>query len=87
MKYLLLIYLLSISSFAGWEGFDFKYNRFIEIDKNELVRPGKKIFYRDDSLNIFEAEVISIYNRSSAVELWIYDLKKEEEVLFQMNKY
>ena len=66
---------LVISSAAlGWDGYDYGKGAFVEIEKGQLVRPGRdiEIFdYNDGSYKNVEVE--SIRRSGGSVEVEVYD--------------
>ena len=85
VKMTLGLIVLSNLLLATWTGFDHKNSRFIQIDKNELVRSSGIIEYMDaDTFTYYPAEVISVEKAWGKIEVRLYDLKTEEEFTASM---
>ncbi len=80
-----LILLHPLISFA-WDGYDYNSGSYIEIDKGNLVRPGKDIEIYDYSSGQYkDVEVQSIYGSGSSTEVEVYDYSTGEYRTFDMD--
>ena len=80
-----LILALSIPVMA-WDGYDYEKGAHVEIEKGNLVRPGRDIEiydYQDGSYK--DVEVQSIQRSGSNVEVEVYDYNKGEYRTLEMD--
>ena len=83
MKKILVVTLLlfALPSFA-WEGFDYDTDDYIEIEKGNLVRPGRDIEIFDYSVGEYrDVRVESV----SSDEIEVYDYETDEYRTFDMD--
>lgn len=67
------IFLAPIASQA-WSGYDYESGSYVDIDKGNLVRPGRDIeIYDWETGEYKEVEVQSIRRSGSGVEVEVYD--------------
>ena len=72
------LFILS-SNLLAWDGYDYEKGTYVEIDKGNLVRPGKDIEIYDYSTGQYkDVEVQSIRGSGSNTELEIYDYSTGE---------
>jgi hypothetical protein len=92
MKKIFIIAVLAIllfcdPSFAAWEGYDYKRGEYIEIDKGNLVRPGRDIeIYNQRTGEYRDVEVDNIRRTGSRVEIEVYDHNTNEYRTFEMDR-
>lgn len=85
MKHLTLVALFLSSSAFAWQGYDYERGAFIEIEKGNLVRPGREIEIYDYDKGYINVEVESIYRRGRTVEVEVYDYNSGETRTLEMN--
>jgi len=86
MKYLnvLLIALVSLAAEA-WDGYDYETGSYVEIEKGNLVRPGRDIEIYDYGTGEYrDVEVQSITGSGSGAEVEVYDYNTGEYRTFDM---
>lgn len=67
------------SHLLAWDGYDHEKGTYIEIDKGNLVRPGKDIEIYDYSTGQYkDVEVQSIRGSGSNTEVEVYDYSTGE---------
>ena len=70
---LLIIIFVPVFAFA-WDGYDYESGSYVEIDKGNLVRPGKDIEVYDYGTSEYkDVEVQSIRDSGSGTEVEVYD--------------
>jgi hypothetical protein len=72
----LIIFLLSAlvaTSATAWSGYDYERGTFVDIEKGNLVRPGRDIEIYDYQGGYREVEVQSIRRVGSSVEVEVVD--------------
>jgi hypothetical protein len=82
-----LYFLLGVTLPAfAWDGYDYDKDTFIEIDKGNLVRPGRDIEIFDyNSGQYKDVEVQSIQSHGSNTEVEIYDHDSGEYRTLEMD--
>lgn len=88
MKKVILLSLLFVSLSAfSWDGYDYEKGAYVEIEKGNLVRPGKDIEIYDYSTGEYkEVEVQSIEDHGSSTEVEIFDPSSGEYRTLDMDK-
>ncbi|MFH7325947.1 DUF5334 family protein [Desulfurivibrio sp. C05AmB] len=86
----LVIVLFAVLAFAAtshaWSGYDYDRGSYVEIERGNLVRPGREIeFYDYDSGEYRYGDVESIRRFGSSVEVEVYDRDTGEYRLFEMD--
>ena len=70
----------------AWDGYDYESGSYIEINKGNLVRPGRDIEIYDYSSGEYkDVEVQSITGYGSSKELEVYDYDTGEYRTFEMD--
>lgn len=64
--------LLAINAYA-WNGFDYGSGTYVEIEKGNLVRPGRDIEIYEYGSGYKDVTVESIRRSGSSVEIEVYD--------------
>lgn len=86
MKKFLFAILASASlSAVAWGGYDYENGTFIEIEKGNLVRPGREIEVFDYRSGYRSVEVESIRRIGSKVEIEVTDNESGETRTFEMD--
>lgn len=89
MKNLLAASLLIVSPLTAqaWGGYDYDSGSFIEIEKGNLVRPGREIEYFDYGSGQYRYGTVESMNRyGSTVEVEIYDHQGRGHRTFEMDR-
>lgn len=75
MKYIVTILVLILPTFSyAWDGYDYESGSYVEIDKGNLVRPGRDIEIYDYGTGEYkDVEVQSIRGSGSGAEVEVYD--------------
>jgi len=82
----LIIFLISPNVVSSWEGYDYENGSYIEIDKENLVRPGNDIEIYDYGTGEYkDVEVESINRFGSSAEIEVYDYSTGEHRIFDMD--
>jgi hypothetical protein len=82
----IILLLLTPATYA-WNGYDYDRGSYVEIEKGNLVRPGREIEYFDyDSGEYKYGDVESINSYGSSVEVEIYDPDTGKYRIFEMEK-
>ena len=87
MRNLIIIWsILALTSpAAAWDGYDYESGNYVEIEKGQLVRPGREIEYFDyDKGEYRYGDVESIRDSGSSVEVEVYDQESGEYRTFEM---
>ena len=73
--YIPLFIIIFVPAFAyAWDGYDYESGSYVEIDKGNLVRPGKDIEIYDYGTGEYkDVEVQSIRDSGSGTEVEVYD--------------
>jgi len=74
------------SEIAAWEGYDYESSSHIEIEKGNLVRPGRDIEVYEYGEGYKTFEVQDINRRGSNVEVEVYDYETGEYRTFEMDR-
>lgn len=85
-----LLFILLGTVIAGnvfaWDGYDYDSGSNIEIDKGNLVRPGREIeIYDYESGEYKDVEVQSMRRSGSGVEVEVYDYDSGEYRTLEMD--
>jgi len=88
MKLTLVIILLLFTTIVyAWDGYDYDRGSYVEIEKGNLVRPGREIEYYDYGSGEYKhGDVESIDSYGSSVEVEIYDSDTGEYRTFEMDR-
>ena len=80
MKKIAIIMALALPAIANaWDGYDYEKGSYVEIEKGNLVRPGKDIeIYDFETGEYKEVEVQSIRGTGSGAEVEVYDYESGE---------
>jgi hypothetical protein len=83
MKYILLILwvITPLSLSIAWDGYDYEKGGYIEIEKGNLVRPGKEIEIYDYSDGEYKNVEVESVNSD---EVEVYDNETGESRTFEM---
>ena len=82
----IILLLFTITSYA-WDGYDYDRGSYVEIEKGNLVRPGREIEYYDYGSGEYKyGDVESINSYGSSVEVEIYDSDTGEYRTFEMDR-
>lgn len=87
MRNLIIIFsILALTSpAAAWDGYDYESGNYVEIEKGQLVRPGREIEYFDYDKGEFRyGDVESIRDSGSSVEVEVYDQESGEYRTLEM---
>jgi len=84
-----IILLVSMAAFSShtiaWDGYDYERGAYVEIEKGNLVRPGREIEYYDYDAGEFKyGDVESIRRIGSSVEVEVLDHESGEIRTFEM---
>jgi hypothetical protein len=86
MKRICLVMLLLPLSAWSWDGFDYESGSNVEIEKGNLVRPGREIEYFDYGSGQYKSgEVESIRRSGRSVEVEVLDNETGEIRTFDMD--
>ena len=87
-KYALIFTVLVLVTPAfAWDGYDYGSGSSVEVEKGQLVRPGRDIeFYDYGEGEYRQGEVQSMRDRGSSVEVEVYDQESGEYRTFEMEK-
>lgn len=86
MKAALLLALATVSFQAfAWGGYDYEKGVFVEIEKGNLVRPGRDIEVYDFNKGYIDVEVESIRRTGSTVEVEVRDNQTGELRTLEMD--
>lgn len=87
MKTILFLTLTAASFLAlAWEGYDYKRGTHVEIEKGNLVRPGKEIEIFDYQKGRCQnVEVEAVHRNGSTVEVEVRDYQSGETRTLEMN--
>jgi hypothetical protein len=86
MKRIFLALLLFPISALSWDGFDYESGTNVEIEKGNLVRPGREIEYFDYGSGQYKSgEVESIRRSGRSVEVEVLDNESGEIRTFDMD--
>jgi len=92
MKFISLVFIailvasVPVSS-SAWDGYDYKKGAYVEIEKGQLVRPGREIEIYDYSDGRYkDVEVESIRSRGRSVEIEIRDRDSGEYRTLEMDR-
>jgi len=81
----LLICFIPFTAIA-WDGYDYDKGSYVEIEKGNLVRPGKDIeIYDYETGEYKEVEVQSITGSGSGAEVEVYDYDTGEYRTLEMD--
>jgi len=81
-----LLIIVALPTFV-WDGYDYQKGSFVEIDKGNLVRPGRDIEVYDYTTGQYkDVEVQSIQNHGSSTEVEVYDHDSGEYRTLDMDK-
>lgn len=87
MKSIIIASLAICTPAYAWNGYDYNQNSHVEIEKGNLVRPGREIEYYDYSSGKYSyGDVESVNRYGSKVELEIRDNETGERRTFEMDK-
>ena len=84
---LIIAIILTIPNFASsWDGYDWDSGSYIEIDKGNLVRPGRDIeIYDYDKSEYKDVKVESVNRYGGTVEVEVYEHSTGEYRTFDMD--
>ena len=69
----------------AWEGYDYESESYVEIEKGQLVRPGREIEYYDYGTGEYRyGDVESIQRYGSSIEVEIYDVESGDYRTLEM---
>lgn len=86
MKHVIAAALLALPCVAtAWDGYDYERGVHVEIEKGQLVRPGREIEVYEYGAGYKSFEVESIRRHGSSVELEVIDLESGESRSFDMD--
>jgi len=87
MKYLYLSISLMLPGLAhAWDGYDYESGTYVEIEKGNLVRPGREIEVYDYGKGEYRnVEVQSITGTGSGAEVEVYDYETGETRTLEMD--
>ncbi len=81
----LLGFLATLPAFA-WDGYDYEKGTYVEIEKGQLVRSGRKIEFFDYEKGEYRSgDVEAIRRLGSRVEVEVYDQESGEYRTFDMD--
>jgi pyruvate/2-oxoglutarate/acetoin dehydrogenase E1 component len=79
-------FLIVFPAFA-WDGYDYQKGSYVEIEKGNLVRPGKDIeIYNYSTGEYKDVEVQSIHGSGSGAEVEVYDYDTSEYRTLDMDE-
>ncbi|NVZ10250.1 DUF5334 family protein [Allochromatium humboldtianum] len=82
-----IILLLFTATTHAWDGYDYDRGSYVEIEKGNLVRPGREIEYYDYGSGEYKyGDVESINSYGSSVEVEVYDSDAGEYRTFEMDR-
>ncbi len=82
-----IILLLFTTATYAWDGYDYDRGSYVEIEKGNLVRPGREIEYYDYGSGEYKyGDVESINSYGSSVEVEVYDSDTGEYRTFEMDR-
>ncbi len=77
--------LMSVAAAHAWDGYDYQSGTYVEIEKGQLVRPGREVEYYDYGKGQYRyGDVESIRRYGSSVEVEVYDQESGEYRTFDM---
>lgn len=83
----LIFAMLMAGNALAWDGYDYNSGSYVEIEKGNLVRPGREIEFYDYGTGEYRhGSVETITNRGSSVEVEVYDQQTGEYRTFDMDK-
>lgn len=74
------------SKIAAWEGYDYESSSHIEIEKGNLVRPGRNIEVYEYGEGYKNFEVQHINRHGPNVEIEVYDYETGGYRIFEMDE-
>ena len=85
--FILVATLLVTSPAFAWDGYDYEKGSYVEIEKGNLVRPGRDIEIYDYNTGQYKnVEVQSIQGQGSSTEVEIYDHDSGEYRTLDMDR-
>ena len=78
-----------LSNLFAWSGYDWNKGSYVDIERDNLVRPGRDIEIYDYGTNggYKDVEVQSIHNYGSHTEVEVYDYNSGEYRTLDMDNY
>lgn len=77
---------VAASSAFAWDGYDYNQGTNVQIEKGQLVRPGKEIEVYDYRRGYINVEVESIRSSGASVEVEVTDRQTGETRTFDMDR-